>query len=135
MKTTASMLVAAALALSSAPAGATVLDLSTMVGDFQQSIYRDPADLAHYRELHAASQSSCHRAPYHSGTPKEQRKAPGRGLGSSDQVASGPQRVPPRWGRFFGGRTSGEQVRVSPLHSHESPGLAVLEPSLADRVL
>jgi ATP-dependent exoDNAse (exonuclease V) beta subunit len=23
-----------------------------MVGDFQQSIYRDPADLAHYRELH-----------------------------------------------------------------------------------
>ena len=25
-----------------------------MVGDFQQSIYRDPADLAHYRELHQA---------------------------------------------------------------------------------
>jgi ATP-dependent exoDNAse (exonuclease V) beta subunit len=25
-----------------------------MVGDFQQSIYRDPADLAHYRELHEA---------------------------------------------------------------------------------
>ena len=23
-----------------------------MVGDFQQSIYRDPADLARYRELH-----------------------------------------------------------------------------------
>ena len=23
-----------------------------MVGDFQQSIYRDPADLAHYRQLH-----------------------------------------------------------------------------------
>jgi ATP-dependent helicase/nuclease subunit A len=25
-----------------------------MVGDFQQSIYRDPADLAHYRQLHEA---------------------------------------------------------------------------------
>src|SRR4029453_5359693 len=24
----------------------------SMVGDFQQSIYRDPADLAHYRQLH-----------------------------------------------------------------------------------
>ena len=26
----------------------------SMVGDFQQSIYRDPADLTHYRELHRA---------------------------------------------------------------------------------
>src|SRR5207248_11549634 len=26
----------------------------SMVGDFQQSIYRDPQDLAHYRELHRA---------------------------------------------------------------------------------
>ena len=26
----------------------------SMVGDFQQSIYRDPADLAHYRQLHRA---------------------------------------------------------------------------------
>ncbi len=26
----------------------------SMVGDFQQSIYRDPADLAHYRQLHDA---------------------------------------------------------------------------------
>lgn len=26
----------------------------SMVGDFQQSIYRDPSDLAHYRELHRA---------------------------------------------------------------------------------